>query len=306
MTILLNNDGHWHEKYRASLAWYLPGRKVVEFGEDFDRSDIEYALVWKHPDDDLPQYPNLKAVFSLGSGTDYLDAHKKLPSAPIFRLIDPNMAEDMALYTLYWVIHFQRGMEILRDQQKDAHWQRYPTPLAHEVKVCVLGQGAIGGHIAQVLSKNGFDTYGWSRSAKSFSGVNSVVGTQGLNSLLPEIDVVVCMLPSNRSTQKFLNRELFSKMKKGASLINISRGAVIDEDDLLEALDNGQIGTTALDVFALEPLPKDSRFWSHPHVYVTPHMSGATNPDTSVKIIAKNIRDFESGIMPPFPYVRDI
>ncbi len=181
MTILLNNDGHWHEKYLAALAKYLPDRKVVEFGSDFDLAEIEYALIWKHPDGDLLNYPNLKAVFSLGSGTDYLDAHKSLPDAPIFRLIDPNMADDMALYTLYWVVHFQRGMEILLRQQTQKNWQRYPTQLAPDYKVCMLGQGAIGSHIAKVLAQNGFDTFGWSRSPKSVAGVTSTTG-DGLDS----------------------------------------------------------------------------------------------------------------------------
>jgi len=252
MTILLNNDGHWHEKYLAALAKYLPGRRAEGFPNISNPEDIEYALIWKHPDGDLLNYPNLKAVFSLGSGTDYLDAHKALPEAPIFRLIDPNMADDMALYTLYWVIHIQRGMEILRTQQKQQQWQRYAT--------------------LQNLS---------------------------------EMDIVVSMLPANRSTKKFLDRDIFSKMKKGSSLINISRGAVVDEEDLLESLNSGHIANAVLDVFAAEPLPKNSPFWTHPNVHVTPHMSGATNPDTSVKIIAENIRKFEAGITPLYPYLRE-
>ncbi len=305
MTILLNNDGYWHDKYRAALAKHLPERKVVEFDDDYDKADIEYALVWKHPDGDLPLYPNLKAVFSLGSGTDYLDAHKALPTAPIFRLIDPNMADDMALYTLYWIIHFQRQIEVLRQQQRKAIWQRYPTPLAHEVKVCVLGQGAIGGHIANVLSRNGFETFGWSRSPKSLDGVNSVVGLEALQTVLPDMDVVVCMLPAKPLTHKFLNKDIFERMKKGVSLINISRGSVVDEDDLLSALNQGQIGAAALDVFAIEPLPKSSPFWGHPNVHVTPHMSGATNADTAVEIIAQNIKLFEVGTMPNYRYERE-
>jgi len=305
MTILLNNDGHWHEKYLAALAKYLPGRKAEGFPDISNPEDIEYALIWKHPDGDLLNYPNLKAVFSLGSGTDYLDAHKALPEAPIFRLIDPNMADDMALYTLYWVIHIQRGMEILRTQQKQQQWQRYATPLADGVNVCVLGQGAIGGHIAKVLSKNGFKTYGWSRSPKEFSGVQSISGQADLLQNLPEMDVVVSMLPANRSTKKFLDKNIFSKMKKGSSLINISRGAVVDEEDLLESLNSGHVANAVLDVFAAEPLPKNSPFWTHPNVHITPHMSGATNPDTSVKIIAENIRKFEAGITPLYPYLRE-
>ena len=277
---------------------------MVEYAQIFDPAEIEYALIWKHPDGDLERYPNLKAVFSLGSGTDYLDTHKSLPDAPIFRLIDPNMADDMALYCLYWIIHIQRGMDVLQGQQRNRVWQRYPTPLAHELKVCVLGQGAIGSHISSMLARNGYDVYGWSRSPKNIDCVTSVVGNDALRDILPQMDIVISMLPSNPSTHKFLNKEFFTSMKDDSSFINISRGAVVDEDDLLFALDEGYLETVVLDVFATEPLPQSSPFWAHDNVYVTPHMSGATNPDTGVKIVAENILNFEKGVTLPYQYLR--
>ena len=98
---------------------------------------------------------------------------------------------------------------------------------------------------------------------------------------------------------------ILSKLKKGANLINISRGAVINEADLLTLLDSGHIGGAALDVFHTEPLPENARFWSHPKVHVTPHMSGATNPDTAMQIIAKDIEVFENGSKPQYQYIRD-
>ena len=305
MAILLNNDGHWHDKWRFAIERYIPGHKVVEYPDVSDAAAIKYALVWKHPAGDLERYPNLKAVFSLGSGVDYLDAFPALPDAPIFRLIDPAMADDMALYTLYWVIHFQRLFGTYAKQQDKAHWARYPTPLAPEFKVCVLGQGAIGSHISKALAQNGFDVTGWSRSPKSIPGITGVYGDTGLEAVLPETDALVCCLPYTQATYEILDLAVLSKLKKGGAVINVSRGAIIQEDDLLTLLDSGHIGGAALDVFHTEPLPKNSRFWSHANVYVTPHMSGATNPDTAVQIIAKDIESFESGIMPQYPYVRD-
>ena len=305
MAILLNNDGHWHDQWRAAIKTHMPGRRIIEFPDIPDLDEIEYALVWKHPPGDLERYPNLKAVFSLGSGVDYIDAFTSLPDAPIFRLIDINMADDMALYTLYWVIHFQRQMATYAAQQKQAHWARYPTPLAPEYKVTVLGQGAIGGHIAKVLAQNGFDVSGWSRSPKNVPGVNSVIGAAGLDAALPETDVLVCCLPLNQATREFLDLAVLSKLKKGGAFINVSRGPVVHEPDLLTLLNSGHICGAALDVFVTEPLPQNSPFWAHPNVFVTPHMSGATNPDTAVQIIVKELSGFEQGIMPPYPYQRE-
>ena len=283
----------------------MPGYDVIDFQSVTQKDKIEYALIWKHPVGDLESYPNLKAVFSLGSGVDYLDAYPTLPQAPIFRLIDTNMADDMALYTLYWTIHFQRFFGTYRTQQNRAHWARYPTPLAPDFNVTLLGLGAIGSHIAKRLSRNGFNVTGWSRSAKIIEGVNSIHGHEALQDKLPDTDVLICCLPHTSKTFEFLNRPLLSSLKKGASLINISRGAIINESDLLTLLNNGHIGGAALDVFHMEPLPKTSPFWTHPNVHVTPHMSGATNPDTAMKIIAREIADFENGIMPPYPYKRE-
>jgi len=305
MAILLNNDGHWHDKWLASLARHLPGLPVHEYPNIPDKDAVEYALIWKHPDGDLENYPNLKAVFSLGSGVDYLDKFRTLPKAPIFRLIDPAMADDMALYTLYWVIHFQRLLGVYSQQQKESHWQRYPTPLAPDCKVCVMGQGAIGGHIAKRLSQNGFNVSGWSRTPKSIEGVKSVHGHTGLDEILPHADILICCLPATSQTESMLDKALLMKLKKGAALINVSRGAVINEPDLLNVLEGEHLSGAALDVFVTEPLPKASPFWSHSKVHVTPHMSGATNPDTAVQLIAANIEKFERGEMPAFRYVRE-
>lgn len=304
MAILLNNDGHWHDAWRAAIRAHMPGRRVIDYPDVPDRAAIEYALVWKHPAGDLERYPNLKAVFSLGSGVDYIDAFPALPDAPIFRLIDTNMADDMALYTLYWTIHFQRLFGTYAAQQKKARWARYPTPLAPDFKVSMLGLGAIGSHIAKALARNGFDVSGWSRSAKDIAGVTCTHGEAGLEKILPQTDVLVCCLPYTPATFEFLDRRVLSQLKHGAHLINISRGAVIHEADLLELLGSGQIGGAALDVFHTEPLPESSPFWAHPNVHVTPHMSGATNPDTAAAIIAKELAGFEAGIMPPYPYKR--
>ncbi len=305
MAILLNNNGHWHDKWRAAIKKHMPGRKIIEYPDITDPDLIEYALLWNHPAGDLDRYTNLKVIFSLGSGVDYLDAYPSLPDAPIFRLIDTNMADDMALYTLYWVIHFQRLFGTYCAQQKKAIWARYPTPLAPQFKVSMLGLGAIGSHIALALAKNGFDVSGWSRSPKVIPGVNCVHGKEALDSLLSDTDVVVCCLPYTKATYEFLDLSILSRIKRDAGLINISRGAVINEVDLLMLLDSGHIGGAVLDVFHSEPLPENSRFWNHSKVHVTPHISGATNPDTAAQIIARELAGFERGIMPPYPYQRE-
>ena len=91
-----------------------------------------------------------------------------------------------------------------------------------------------------------------------------------------------------------------SKLPNGANFINVSRGAIVDDDALLNALDSGKIANAALDTFAIEPLPIESPYWVYDNVFVTPHMSGSTYPTLSARVIADNIKRVEAGEA-PFP-----
>ena len=305
MTILLNADGHEHGQWCAAIKTYLPAHDIVQYPYVPDVAAIDYALIWNHPDGDLDNYPNLRAVFSLGSGVDYLDRFLTLPDAPIFRLVDPSMAQDMAHYVLYWTLHYQRAFETYRLQQQRAQWASRSAPRASEFTVSLLGLGAIGSHIAKTLAASGFTVLGWSRSPKALDGVVCRHGEQGLASVLSEADLLVCCLPLTPKTDGFLDVSILSSLRRGAVVVNVSRGAVMNEADLLSGLDSGHISGAVLDVFSVEPLPAESSLWTHPNIHITPHISGATGPGTAMQIIARQIADFERGILPPHPYLRE-
>lgn len=306
MAILLNNNGERHADWKRALAAYLPRHDVIEYENISNPDEIDYAIVWKHPKGDLRRYPNLKAVLSTGAGTEHFDTDPNLPDAPIFRLIDMAMAEDMALYALYWILHFQRGFESYREQQSAQIWRRHPSPTASEYKICFLGLGAIGTVIATKIAQNGFEVTGWSRSPKNIEGVKSIAGEEALLNAIGSTDVLISCLPLNTSTRGFLNHDRLSRLKSDASIINISRGPILESRALQELLDNGHISAACLDVFDKEPLPKASPLWSHPKIHITPHMSGATNPETAVKIIAESILKLERGETPDHIYHRPI
>lgn len=295
MAILFNNDGSRHVDWMLQLQSCLPGRTIHEYPDIPDINDIEYAIVWNHPKGDLARYPNLKAIFSTGAGTEHFDQDPNVPYVPVIRLIDPTMADDMALYTLYWILHFQRHFETYRTQQDTAHWERYPSRKTENFNICVLGLGAIGSIIATKLSMNGYNVTGWSRRQKNIEGVSCVAGQDALKPALGQADVLVNVLPLTEATRGLLNRERLIWLKRGAFVINISRGPIIEDAALLGLLDTEHITAAALDVFDQEPLYERSAYWSHPDVHVTPHMSGATNPDTAARIIADSIQCFERG-----------
>lgn len=295
MAILFNNDGSRHVDWMLELQSSLPGRIIHEYPNIPNIEDIEYAIVWNHPKGDLARYPNLKAVFSTGAGTEHFDQDPDVPNVPVIRLIDPTMADDMALYTLYWVLHFQRHFETYRTQQDTAHWERYPSRKTEDFRICVLGLGAIGTSIAQKLAMNGYPVTGWSRRQKTVGGVTCVAGDDALKTALSDTDVLVNVLPLTEATKGLLNREKLIWLKRGGFVINISRGSIIEDAALLGLLDTEHITAATLDVFDQEPLYERSAYWSHPDVHVTPHMSGATNPETAARIIANSIHSFERG-----------
>lgn len=300
MSILLNNSSGDNRSWAEALGTYLPELEIQIYPDISDANAIEYAVVWEHPHGDLLNYPNLKAVLMLGAGMDHIDKEPILPDALIVRLVDPTVGDEMSQYVLYWVMHFQRNYEGYRQQAKTQSWQQHMTPLSRHCRVSVLGAGAIGSFVSARLAANGFCAQSWSRSAKEIDNVQSFHGDDGLEAVLASTDILVNCLPLTRSTQHFLDFKKLSVLPQGASFINISRGAVVDDNALIALLDSGHIANAALDTFAIEPLPKESEYWARKNVFVTPHMSGSTYPTLTCEVIANNIKRMEKGEQ-PFP-----
>jgi glyoxylate/hydroxypyruvate reductase A len=155
----------------------------------------------------------------------------------------------------------------------------------------------IGAITAQKFIDNHFRVIGWSRSEKELPGVECYFGEDQLPALLKLADYVVSILPSTPKTVNLFNHDNFSLMKPGSVIINCGRGDLIDEADLVEALDDGKLAAAILDVMWTEPLPVNSPLWLHPKVVLTPHVSGWHLGD-AVNDIAENLRRLDSGKTP--------
>jgi glyoxylate/hydroxypyruvate reductase A len=161
--------------------------------------------------------------------------------------------------------------------------------------VTILGIGALGAACGQALHGLGFPVTGWSRSPKDVPNIHCLHGDAGLQEALTGAEIVVLLLPQTPQTNNILNAQTLDLLAKGAFIINPGRGPLIDDDALLAALDLGQIAHATLDVFRVEPLPKDHPFWAHPQVTVTPHIASTTRPETASEVIAANIARGEAG-----------
>ena len=300
MSILINNAPYKSEPWQRYLREYLPDHTSWLYPDVPDPALVEYALIWDHPHGDLHRYPNLRAIMNLGAGMDLIDQHPSLPDVPIVRLIDPAVGDDMAQYAMYWIMHFQRGYEAYRQAAAERQWRRHKHKISQDYTVTVLGLGLIGAFIAERFALNNFKVIGWSRQAKTVNGVETVSGAEQLDYALSHCDTLINCLPLNAATRHFLNHERLNTMRKGSTLVNLSRGAVIDDTTLIALLKSGHIAGAALDVFVQEPLPADAEYWSLANVFVTPHVSGMTYARDASRVLAENILRIERGEQ-PFP-----
>lgn len=246
------------------------------------------------PVQDFTPFENLKAVLNLWAGVENVQGNKTL-TKPLARMVESGMTEGMVEWVLGHVMRHHLGMDehILH---QDGQWRSDVTPpLARQRSVGILGLGTLGLACAERLRDVGFQVCGWSRSQKNVEGITCCSGQDGLDEVLQKAELLVLLVPLTQETQGILSNENLQKLPKGSVIINPGRGPLIDNDALTSALDSGQIGHATLDVFDVEPLPKNHPFWGHPKVTVTPHIASATRPYTACESIAENIRRGENG-----------
>jgi glyoxylate/hydroxypyruvate reductase A len=276
-------------------------RRVLQLpGAEFNPAEIHYAAVWKPVPGELAAFPNLRVIFNLGAGVDALMADPSLPKLPLVRVAVGDLTARMTEYVVLHVLMHHRQEPYLRASQREKRWApRFQRP-ASTISVGIMGVGTLGSDAADVLRRLGFRVSGWSQSPKAIEGVACFHGEAQLEAFLQATDILVCLLPLTPDTRHILNRKLFAKLSRSGPLgapvlINAGRGGLQNEPDILACLDDGTLGAVSLDVFAAEPLPADSPFWTHPKVVLTPHNAADTDPDEISKYVARQIERFEAG-----------
>ena len=259
-------------------------------------TDVDFALVWKPPPAVFERVRVRHAIFNLGAGVDALLAMPGLPrNLPIVRLEDAGMAMQMAEYVTLAALAAYREQRVYGEQQREARWQpRERLPKA-QFGVGLLGLGVLGKAVADALQPFRFPLFGWSRSGHSMPGVTTFRGRDELPLLLAHSRVLVVLLPLTEETRGMLDRATLSKLPRGAHLVNVARGPLIIDDDLIALIDSGHLASATLDVFETEPLPASHRFWHHPRVVLTPHVSAATLVGESAAQVAAKLRALARG-----------
>jgi phosphoglycerate dehydrogenase-like enzyme len=207
---------------------------------------------------------------------------------------------QIAEHLMAFVFAASRQLHRYRDLQRASEWTELQHQELRDATIVVFGMGSIGGEIARLASGVGMRVIGVRRKAgppEPGIKVERVVAADRLAEVVGEADYLAIAAPLTFATRGAISREVISRMKPTAWIMNIGRGAIIDEPAMIEALQAKRIAGAALDVFTTEPLPKESPLWRLENAIITPHHSGSSPraSERTLKLFAENLRRYKAG-----------
>lgn len=267
---------------------------IENFSYD-DQAEILVSFGNTITEEILDLYPNLRWIQVMSAGVDHFPLTVLAKRGIILTNARGAHQIQMTEHVIWSMLSLFRQAHIYVRQQVEKVWKSgVKLEEMYTKTVCIVGAGRIGEAVAEKCRAFGMTVLGISRSGVNHSAYDRVGTLEELDSFLEMSDVVVVILPLTPDTVGFFNAQRFAAMKQGAYFINVARGPVVDEPALIEALENGQVGAAALDVFVEEPLSKDSAFWTLPNVILTPHIGGRSPNyfNRTFEIFSKNLRVF--------------
>jgi glyoxylate/hydroxypyruvate reductase len=258
-------------------------------------ADAEILYAWKFPPQLYAKAGRLKWLQVMGAGVDWalvpeLPEHVQITRAP--GVFGPWMAE----YVLAWCLWVTQRLKPYRDAQRQRRWDDHVLPERLGGKtVTIVGLGDIGRDIARAARGLGMRVLGVSRRGRPVREATRMDSVAAMTRALREADFVVLLLPLTPETRGIIGADALAAMKSTAWLINIARGAVVDEGALMAALEQRRIAGAVLDVFDREPLPPSHPLWKMDNVVVTPHISGPSTADALTPVFNDNLARYLAG-----------
>lgn len=264
-----------------------PTLKIQVYPDISNPDEVETAFLWQHPEGLLAEFPNLKLISSMGAGVDHILRDSSIdPEIPIVRIVDEKLTWSMTNYVVMAVLTYHRQLSRYQKDKSRKVWDMSNPEL--EVTIGVLGVGALGFDVMEKLAMLDFPVVGFGFSEKD-NFKYPYYSKDKLPEFLKAVNVLVCLLPLTAETENILNASLFSKCNPGTYLINVARGKHLVEEDLIAALDKGELSGAMLDVYRVEPLPKSHPFWEDSRITMTPHIASVTNPKAAAPQLMENI-----------------
>lgn len=275
-------------QYRSSeeLKPHLPGVDIL-------------LAIGRVKEEIIQNAPQLKWVQALSAGVDFLPLEEIARRGILLTNARGIHQIQMSEFALLLMLQWARRLPLIYRNQQSKRWDPYiPCGELYEKTLGILGPGSIGEAIARKAKAFGMRTLGYNHSGRETPGFDEICsGAEGLNRVLAESDYLIMLIPSTPETKGFLSLEQFRLMKPSAYFINLARGTVVNEGDLIEALQSGTIAGAALDVFEEEPLSEKSPLWNMDNVTITPHIAGLSPQymQRASEIVFENIRRFLEG-----------
>jgi phosphoglycerate dehydrogenase-like enzyme len=282
---------------------------VLRDGEPVEWDDAAPEVAWASADlfdEGAPLRPFFGFLVRRAEAIRWLQSSAAGVDAPVFadlvgagvRLTTSHVTDiPIAEYVLRAVLeHFQQAHQ-WRANQEQRGWERHDFREVAGSTWLVVGLGAIGTAVATRAAAFGATVLGVRRRPDGDEPVAEVLTPDALLDAVPRADVVVLSAPATADTTHLVDAAFLERMKEGSVLVNIARGALVDEAALLAALDAGRPGAALLDVTATEPLPGDSPLWAHPRVTLTPHNAagGTGRLGRAADLFADNLRRYRAG-----------
>ncbi|NDA94041.1 MAG: glyoxylate/hydroxypyruvate reductase A [Betaproteobacteria bacterium] len=284
---------NWTQALQAAFAGSGIEAEVSPYNAQASANNpikADYAVGWLPPAAFFAAQPQLKAFFNAGAGVDAILRSKTVPAdLAIYRLEDAGMGLQMAQYCALECLHVLGQREAYAEDQRHGRWQQREPLDALDYPVGILGMGVLGQQVATSLQALGFPVQGFRRQDDS---------PANWQRFLQATRILILLAPLTEKTRGMINAEALDLLRPGAWLINVARGPLVVEADLLHALDHGLLAGASLDVFCQEPLDPSSRFWQHPKVRITPHVAACTLLQPAVKQIAAKMMQLIGGESP--------
>ena len=224
--------------------------------------------VWEHAD-------SLKWIHVAAAGVDKLLFPELVASGVVVTNSRGIFDRPMAEFVLASILAFAKDLPGSLRRQQHATWEHRETERIDGARALIVGTGSIGRETARMLTAVGMHVEGVGRTARDGDqDFGTVHAADDLAAVVGDADYMVLIAPLTDATRGMVDARVLAAMKPTARLINVGRGALVDEDALIESLRTGGIAGAALDVFTTEPLPKDSPLWAMENVIVSPHLSG--------------------------------
>lgn len=274
-----------------------------------DPSEIRFALSWQPADNAFALYPNLEMVSSIAAGVDSILECPSLPADVIVtRVCDPDQAYMMAGFAVWQVIWYHRNMRQYLINESNHIWHWVDRPPIRDFTVGVLGFGNLGQAVAKALLPLGFPVIAACQTVRNkpdYPGITLLSGPDSIRNTAARSNILINLLPLTAETRFVLDANLFSVMPRSSVLIQFGRGEHLMEEDLIAALDNGQLSAATIDVFRSEPLPSNHPYWDDPRIMVTPHDASESGTSVVVQQVATCVADLAHGRVPMFAVDRD-